>query len=249
MSSLHNSIQLSGDKSVPVYQQIKDAVQTKIKSGQWQAGMMIPSENQLAENLNASRMTINRSLRELTAQGVLHRRHGLGTFVAEPPRHAHLVEVVSIADEIAQQGKQHSSKLLSVDTVDATIDMSKRMQVPESTKIFKVVLVHLQDGVPIQIEIRHVNPTLVPDFLQVDFKKTTPAEHLISSIRPDELEHIVQAIMPNAFIAEHLDIPTSEPCLKLMRRTFKDHHVVTAVDLIYPSSRYDLGARYAPPVK
>jgi GntR family histidine utilization transcriptional repressor len=194
-------------------------------------------------------MTINRALRELTAEGLLRRIHGLGTFIAEPPRHAHLVELMSIADEIAQQGKEHSSQLLSLETIAADAELSERMQLLEQTAVFKVVLVHFQDEIPIQIEIRHVNPALVPDFLQVDFSQTTPAEHLIKSIRPDELEHIVQAIMPSEFIAAHLDIPRSEPCLKLRRRTWKDHQVVTTADLIYPSSRYDLGARYAPPFK
>ena len=246
MNSRLVTIKLSGDKGTPVYQQIKDAIRAKMQSGEWQAGKMIPSENQLADSLNASRMTINRSLRELTAEGLLKRVHGLGTFVAEPPRHAHLVKLVSISDEIKQQGKQHSSQLLSVETVISDAELSERMQLAEKTPVYKVVLVHSQDSVPIQIEIRYVNPELVPDFLEVDFSRTTPAEHLIKSIRPDELEHIVQAIMPSTFIAEHLDIPATEPCLKLRRRTFKGQRVVTAVDLVYPSSRYDLGARYAP---
>ena len=79
------NMRLSGDTSVPMYQQIKDAIRKKISSGEWQAGQLIPSENQLADSIGASRMTINRPLRELTSEGLLRRVHGLGTFVAEPP--------------------------------------------------------------------------------------------------------------------------------------------------------------------
>lgn len=246
MSTHSLDMQLSGETSVPLYQQIKDAIRDKIKSGEWQAGQLIPSENQLAEALGASRMTINRPLRELTAEGLLRRVHGLGTFVAEPARQAHLIELVSIADEIRQQGKTHQSEVLSLEKVPTNAELSDRMQLVRGTPVFKASLVHFQDSVPIQLEFRFVNPQLVPDFLQVDFSNTTPADYLMSQLRPDELEHVVQAIMPDEFIAEHLDIPASEPCLKLRRRTWKNGQVVTSADLVYPSSRYDLGARYTP---
>ncbi|NND82938.1 MAG: histidine utilization repressor [Gammaproteobacteria bacterium] len=246
MSKPSVNMRLSGDDSVPMYQQIKDAIRLKISSREWQAGQIIPSENQLVEALGVSRMTINRPLRELTAEGLLRRVHGLGTFVAEPQRQAHLIELVSIADEIQQQGKTHRAQVLAQQTIKADTALSDRMQLTRGTDVFKAVLVHYQDNVPIQLEFRFLNPILVPGFVDVDFNATTPADYLIATIRPDELEHVVQAIMPDDFIAQQLDIPHQEPCLKLRRRTWKGSGVVTSVDLVYPSSRYELGARYAP---
>ena len=79
-------LKLSGDASTPVYRQIKDAIMARIDNGDWPPGHMLPSENELAAQLGASRMTINRPLRELADNGVLKRVHGLGTFVAERPR-------------------------------------------------------------------------------------------------------------------------------------------------------------------
>lgn len=241
-----SDLALSGDKSVPIYQQIKDAICQKIEQGIWLPGQMIPSENQLAEALSVSRMTINRPLRELTADGVLRRVHGLGTFVAEPARRAHLIELVSIAQESRQQGKSYRAEVLSHERVKASHEVSESMQLPIGTAVFKVEIVHFQDEVPIQFELRYVNPSLVPNFINVDFETTTTTEYLIGEIRPEELEHVVKAIMPNDFIAKQLDIPISEPCLKLSRRTWKDNEIVTSAELIYPSSRYELGDRYSP---
>ncbi len=120
------------------------------------------------------------------------------------------------------------------------------MQLVLGAKLFKVELVHYQDDVPIQLETRVVNPSLVPGFIDIDFTTVTTTDYLISQISPEELEHVVKAIMPDKFIAKQLDISMSEPCLKLLRRTWKNKQVVTAADLIYPSSRYDLGDRYSP---
>jgi len=214
MSESSSKLVLSGDQSVPIYQQIKDAINQKISCGEWQPGQLIPSENQLAESLETSRMTINRPLRELTSEGLLRRVHGLGTFVAEPPRRAHLMELVPISEEIKQQGKTHHSRVLSLETISCDDVVCDRMQLRPKSQVYKVVMVHFQDKLPIQLELRHVNISLVPDFINVDFSATTPSEYL-----------------------------------KLSRRTWISNQVVPSAELIYPSSRYDLGDRFTPASK
>jgi len=245
MSEKKLQLDLIGDQSIPMYQQIKNAITQKISNSEWLPGQLIPSENQLAEDLGISRMTINRPLRELTAEGLLRRVHGLGTFVAEPPRRAHLIELVSIAEEIQALGKTHRAKVLRHEEVLAEPEIAEKMQLAKNAKLYKIEIVHYQDELPIQLELRYVNPILVPGFINIDFNSCTTTEYLISQLRPEELEHVVQAIMPDKFISLQLDIPITEPCLKLSRRTWKNQHVVTVAELIYPSSRYELGDRFS----
>jgi GntR family histidine utilization transcriptional repressor len=246
MTNKIQSLQLSSDTSVPVYQRIKNAIRQKIKDEKWLPGEKIPSENELVAKLGVSRMTINRSLRELSAENLLRRVHGMGTFVAEPVRHASLLEIKSITDEIAAQGKTHHSEVQHLRNIHATRQLAERLNVPKGALLFELVAVHFQDNIPIQFEKRYVNPKVVPDFMAVDFTQTTSTNYLISFVRPDELEHVVQAIMPDKSISAALQIPLVEPCLLLKRRTWVKAEIVTAVDMIYPSSRYDLGARYLP---
>ena len=246
MTKVASDLVLTDNQDIPIYQQIKDAIKQKIACGEWRPGQLIPSENQLVNSLGISRMTINRPFRELTSEGLLRRVHGLGTFVAAPPRQAHLIELVSIAEEIEQQGKTHRAQVLSLEEVNASDTLSERMQLSKLAKLYKVVVVHFQDEIPIQLELRHVNASLIPDFINIDFSNITPTEYLIGQSHPEELEHVVQAIMPDAFTASHLDIPSNEPCLKLSRRSWVNNQVVTTADLLYPSSRYKLGDRYKP---
>jgi GntR family histidine utilization transcriptional repressor len=119
------------------------------------------------------------------------------------------------------------------------------MQIRRGDKVFHLKAVHFQDELPVLFEDRVVNPRLAPEFLDADFSRVTATGYLVSRITPDEMEHIVQAVLPDTEIAAALDIARSEPCLKLSRRTFKADGVVTAVSLFYPGSRYSLGARYA----
>ena len=237
---------LQGDTTLPIYQRIKNTIQSKIRSGEWPSGTKIPSENQLAADLNVSRMTINRPFSELSAEGVLKRVHGLGTFVAEPPQHASLIELRSISEEIETRGKAHRAEIILLKEMPATACAAKRLGVQVGERLFHIVMTHFQDEVPIQVEDRYVSPTLVPDFMQVDFTLITPTEYLIEQLKPDEMEHIVEAVMPDAVLMSRLAIPENEPCLRLKRRTWKDHSVVTSAYLTYPSSRYHLSARYKP---
>ena len=71
------------DAPQPIYAKLKQAISLKITSGQWQVNQRIPSESEVVKALGVSRMTVNRALRELTAEGFLVRHQGLGTFVAE----------------------------------------------------------------------------------------------------------------------------------------------------------------------
>lgn len=229
----------------PIYLQIKKTIQQRIASGEWLAGQKLPSENDLVVALGVSRMTINRALRELTQEGLIKRVHGLGSFVAEAPRHASLIELQDIALEIERDGKRHSSQVLTQETVHASAEISLQMQLPDNSRVYFLRAVHFQDGAPIQLETRYVNPAVIPEFIDQDFTGTTATAFLLQQFKPDEMEHLVSAIMPETAERKLLSMSDGQPCLQLVRRTWKNEQLVTLVTLTYPGDRYELGARYA----
>lgn len=127
---------LLDDQSLPMYQRIKNTIHDKVRRGEWPPGALIPSENQLASDLNVSRMTINRPFRELTAKGVLKRVHGLGTFVADRPQRTSLIELRSIAEEIQSQGKTHRAEVLVLEETPANNNVAKRMKIAPAHYFF-----------------------------------------------------------------------------------------------------------------
>jgi len=238
------AIALPQNTSRPLYQQIKDSIRDKIRSGSWLPGRKIPSEHTLVSDLGVSRMTVHRALRELTRDGYLDRVHGLGTFVSEPPGIVSLIELRNIADEIHARGKIHHAEVREFSELTATPELATLMEIGPGAGLFHILLSHTQDGIPIQIEDRYVNPGRVPQFMDQDFSLTTPGEYLLGLFRPDEMEHVVQAILPDKQMCELLAIDGAEPCLRMQRRTWKQATVVTLATFIYPGSRYDLAARY-----
>ena len=95
-----------------LYEKIKKSVVRDIESGKLKPDDKVLSETKLAKVFNASRMTANRALKELTEEGRIVRVQGVGSFVARPKPDAALLEIKSIAKEIADWGGVHSSKIL-----------------------------------------------------------------------------------------------------------------------------------------
>ncbi|MGI9464586.1 MAG: histidine utilization repressor [Aestuariivirgaceae bacterium] len=230
----------------PLYVQLKDHILARIKSQEWAPGSRVLSENEIVEQFSVSRMTANRALRELTQEGFLARVPGVGTFVKEPPQRASLLEIRNIADEIAARGHVHSSGIEFKGTVSAPPAVAEEFETKASTSLFHITLVHCENGVPVQLEDRYVNPLVAPHFMTQDFSKVTPTAYLVANVPVDELEHTVEAILPSPDEQALLGIPAGEPCLTLHRRSWSEDRVVTVVRFTYPASRHALYSRYRP---
>lgn len=69
----------------PKYRRVYEHLRERIDRGMYQAGQKVPSEAQLMRCFDVSRTTVIRALRDLETAGLLHRRRGAGSFVAERP--------------------------------------------------------------------------------------------------------------------------------------------------------------------
>src|SRR6478672_7519758 len=66
----------------PLYRQVRDVLVKRIADGVWQAGQMLPSEPDIAADLGVSPGTVRKALDEMTAENLVVRRQGRGTYVA-----------------------------------------------------------------------------------------------------------------------------------------------------------------------
>lgn len=233
--------------AIPRYRQVKDLIIGRISRGELQPRDRVPSENELVDATGVSRMTANRALRELDNEGYVERIAGVGTFVADFKAASHVLEVRNIAAEIRRRGHVHSAQVLHKDVMSADTDVASALQMQATDNVFRVRIVHLESGLPIQLEDRFVLPAFAPEFDQQDFQHITPSAYL-SSISPlQEAEHVVRAQMPDRDIVEHLDMPQDEPCLVVTRRTWAHGRPVSLARLYHPGSRFELSGHYTPP--
>lgn len=229
------------DPTAPRYQQIKSFILDRVRSGEWSAEHRVPSENELVRLTGHSRVTVGRALRELADAGLLKRVQGVGTFVASGPPQSALLELRDIAQEITERGHVHATRVEELGRRLADAELAVAFGVPEQSPLFHSRVVHLENGTPVQLEDRLVNPLIAPDYLQQDFTRTTPYAHLMACAPAERVEHVVEAIRPDAAALVSLNIAPDEPCLLIHRRTWSRRLVATRAWLTHPGSRYRLG--------
>ena len=230
----------------PLYLQVKRHILDNIGSGKWMPSTRVPSENDIVKSFGISRMTANRALRELRDEGILVRIAGVGSFVADQHAHAHPLEIRGIADEIRRRGHTHRAEIISLERIRAIAELATDFGVSLRAELYCSLIVHFENDRPIQLEERYVSPKIAPDYLKIDFKRTTPYDYLVKVAPLQQAEHLLRAVMPDDRTRKLLAMKRYEPCLLMIRRTWTDGQIASVARLYYPGSRYEMSGRFRP---
>ncbi|HTH81244.1 MAG TPA: histidine utilization repressor [Ramlibacter sp.] len=228
----------------PAYEQVKEWIRGHIASGRWRPGDAVPSEAALMEQFGVSRMTANRALRELFAEGLVVRVQGSGTTVAALHRISSRLTIRDIHEEVAERGHAHSTRVLHARKEKASAEVARALGLRNGATVFHSVLIHMENGVPIQYEDRYVNPAAAPDYLATDFTQTSPTLHLLRHAPLTEASYSIEACLPTSEEAKELGVKRTEPCLAMRRRTVSGANVASVARLVYPGSRYSFAGQF-----
>ncbi|NNM77790.1 histidine utilization repressor [Sphingomonas sp. ID1715] len=229
----------------PRYAAIKQFLIGAVRDGTLKPGDRVPSESELVTQFGVSRMTANRALRELQSAGVLDRRAGSGSFIAEPRPIGHMIEIRNIAEEIRARGHEYRATVLQNDEEKATVETAPLLEVPIGTRLFHSVIVHHEADLPIQLEERLVLASAAPDYGDMDFTRITPNQYLTQIAPLERVEHRVRAAMADERTRSALDLAGDEPVLVMTRRTWSRGRLVSHAWLTHPGSRFELSASFA----
>ena len=235
---------MSEDPAVPGRRaRITAYVTARITSGEWMAGDRIPSENDLCETFGVSRMTVHHALRDLTARGFLVRRSGSGTFVAEPRSYVAEYSHLDIIAEIAARGRRHGAEVLRRELRPATDAEAEAFEVAARTPLFHAVILHREDGEPLELEDRLIAPRFLPDAMAIDLSSQTLFSRLML-VRPyREGSETTRAVMGGPEECRLLQIGADMPCLEVTRRTWSAEGVVTVARMLRPGDRAQMEGR------
>jgi len=238
---VHNSAM---NKNLNRYTQVKNYVLAGISDGSWGSGERVPSENELVDLCDVSRMTARRALQELLLEGTLIRIKGKGSYVAEEKQQSSLLQIRSIAAEIKEQGFEHHAEMLQCSKELASPISIKKLRLNEDDYCGHSRILHFQDNTPIQLEERWVNLKLIPEYTEQDFKLTTPSEYLTSVAPVTEAEHSVEAVMGDVTVRQLLEVEDNEALLLLERKTWCNGKLVSYARLYHPGNSYRLGTKF-----
>lgn len=224
------------------YQQVKNYLISEIRGNRWAEDERILSENELVSELNVSRMTARRAIKELEQEGLVYSVRGKGTFVTPAKAQSSAIELRNIADEIKARNHRYRCDVIKLREIEEPA-IAGLFELADN-KLYHSVVVHFENDVAIQYEERYVNPLIAHDYLSLDLTNITANEYLTDLCPVSAVEHQIEAVKADNSLSDYLAIKVGDPCLKLTRMTRDQNTVVSLARLYHPGDRFMLGTQF-----
>jgi DNA-binding GntR family transcriptional regulator len=139
----------------PKYIRIKQKLRDMIKD--MPEGSRIPSERDLVNRFDGSRMTIRKSIDELVKERALYRINGSGTFVAKGGHRKYLNNLVGFSKEVLEQGGVPTHKVIKLKNLKADTKLAAKLEIAVGDPVAFVMRVHERDGDPVLLDYAYFN--------------------------------------------------------------------------------------------
>jgi GntR family transcriptional regulator len=205
------------NSATPLYIQIQDDLYEQVRTGAFLPGARVPSEIDLVGRYSVSRMTARRALDELVNRGVLFRRQGKGTFVADDVVVYGLSTMLSFSGTLRANGYQVDTHVLHQDIVPAPPFVSSKLKLDPESNVVVVRRLRVVNGRPAAIHTSFLDATIFDPLLRVDLSTNSLINAIeeISGLRVAYTKDSVRAALVSAEDRNLLQLAAGTPVLQV----------------------------------
>jgi GntR family transcriptional regulator len=203
----------------PRYQVIEEHLRTLVAAGQ--PGDPLPSDSELCERFNVSRMTARQAVMRLVNDGAIYRVPGSGSFIADRHIHRGMNKLRSFTEDMRSRGRTVSSRVLNAGLRAGAADELRALHLAPADRVVAVTRVRLADGIPLALERAVLPPSMAP-ILQADLA-TASMHELVRELgrEPTVARGSLTAVTASPLEAELLEVAVGGGLL-VERRTILD---------------------------
>lgn len=211
-------------EGIPRHTQISEWLRSRITDGQYEADQKLPSENDLCEKFDVSRVTIRRALQTLENEDLIYRCQGLGSFVADHRTHHSFSTLNDFSEELTESGMKASSKLLSFTQKDISDQhgILSALKMENKSRAVEIERIRLGDGQPLAYDI-----TWLPIFYGQLIEGYDLQHYTLFEILEEEFDisiekgrFRIEAALADKKLATHLQINIHAPVLVINRISY-----------------------------
>jgi GntR family transcriptional regulator len=230
--------------SEPAYKRIQNAIRDRIESGELGPGDVVDSERELAKIYSVSLMTARHALADLAREGVVERRHGAGTFVAQPK--IHFNRLLGYTEQMASLGLAITSRIVSSVIVNREQEIAARLGLSPNSRLVRIERVRSAGNEPVAHEVCYLSAGEFSGLMDAPLEK----ESLFAKLEREygvELAYAdeeIDATNADHRLAELLNIPRGTALLRIRQLIFSTRGRATvSVTGLYRSGRHTLRIR------
>jgi len=227
-------------KTVPRYQQVMDYYQALIESGKLAEGEKMPTEDELCNLFNISRITVRRALDSLMQEGYIYKVQGKGSFVTVKKTDMQLNRLQGFSEEMRSLGLAPSTDLIHIETQSPTQMVANALGITLSQKIYCITRLRKADDIPIAIERVHIPFFRYPGLENFDLKNSLYDILLYNyDCKRSKAVQSIKACQASDEDAAYLGIKSGKAVLQITRTTFEQKGIpFEYVQSIYRGDKY-----------
>jgi len=145
----------------------------KINGGEFISGDKLPSERELSEIYNISRMTARNALSQLVDSGYAYRLKGKGTFVSYPNIERDFVRLSGFSQMLKSKGIKPGNKIVKSGIIEADKKIASLLETTIGTRVYEIVRIRYGNNIALALEYSYLPINLFDDLLKYDFEKNS----------------------------------------------------------------------------
>lgn len=229
-------------EGIPRYVKIRESLRAQILSGELERGQKLPSEDELAVQYGVSRMTVRQGISELIDDGLLYRRHGVGTFVSFPHIERDHSRLSNFFDNSNLQGIHAKATILEIELVPANAKIAHALVLETGEPVIRIKTLRQADDIIITLHDAYIPHRLFPELLNKD-AEILDVQNLWSRFEKsgypvNRAVQKLEAQLADQDLADLLQIKSGAPILYKERTVYADDG--TPVEFTYCYNRGDL---------
>lgn len=226
---------------MPIYYQLEQVIQEMINSNELNEGDKIPTEEELCEIYNISRMTVRHAIAGLVNSGILIKKKAIGTFITSRKHLFQLSELHSFTDDMKKRGFNVTNTVLEKKIIKVDENLKNTFNINKISKILKIKRLRKINNEPLAIEISHIPLSIFSGIENEDFS-TGSLFNIFEKKYNQRLSHSEQSLEPVIATADeckYLNIKKASPLLKMTGITYAANNL--AIEYVigyYRGDRY-----------
>lgn len=203
------------EKRLPKYAVIEQDFAEKIDSGELPGGSELPSESDLMELYQVSRVTARRAIDELYHHGYIEKMQGRRTRVKGRAPLQELTSVYSYTEEILRHGMTPSREVITAQIRICTQEECALLKLPKADPVFHMERIYYADGLPLCLTQTTLPYRIFQDIESCDFKEQS-LYHVLETdygVTITNTSLKLKAVSSPGSVARYLDVDDSTPLL------------------------------------
>lgn len=211
---------------LPLYAQVRQALEFRLRSGEWRPGDRIPGEPELCLEYGVSRPVVRQALQAMEAEGAIYRRKGLGTFVAEPKvvSRSLVHSLVGFYQDMERLGLKAETHVLQQTLEPAGERVGERLGLDSLTPVVRLTRLRSVGGHPVVLVTSYLPYDLCPALIRADLRDRSLYAFLEAEcgLRVAAGRRVIEAVLAGDEDARHLEVERGSPLLRLESVSYLD---------------------------